>query len=544
MTEPIDVEGTPEMAADEAASVETPADGGAAPDAEARPTGASAPAAGGVAYVETPNPFGEGDLLAHEHEALILDLAGSGPQRRIVITQDPAAWAGQEAAARRIHEVEEFAVRRMIAARRAWRARRLFWRLAALGLPFVVASLLGAAGLQITPIPAIGEPLAEFVSSAAASVGGLPAGVAVAAIPTLWIFWLTGERRARTLRLRPSRRAKRIQPELIPVGLAAYAEFLEDLAPLIEESRQLAMRRRTVAGDVAKRLEALFGAMYRAAKLHGIDAAAAMFTDFRRCMWRASALPYRRLGFISIRKPPARIRDLTAPYAPAEPPGRVASMAEFLRLPAGIAVAAGMFLLAGAYRLGPEEAEVLRPNQMLLLPGNLDVFSLTSGELDRTPEVFIDTVKTVEGPGWFWSWPAPLAQREHLLLSGRKITVESFLGLKGDGSVETVRAEFVFSVADTAKWVGLATKGGAEETAQDRLAQLLADHLALSRGQTEASRNRPPNLTEFLKEEMDQLLTSFVTQVNTQPEIIDLGIQVDTAGSYSFGLVPALIRAG
>jgi hypothetical protein len=212
----------------------------------------------------------------------------------------------------------------------------------------------------------------------------------------------------------------------------------------------------------------------------------------------------------------------------------VGSVAAYLRVPAGIAAALSLVLIAGLYRLSPDEAEVLRPTQVSAFRQILDVVSINDFSRDRLSSVFLDSVKAVDGPGWFWSWPAPLTQREHLSLSKRKVNVESFLGLRGDGSTETVTADMIFSVQDTGKWVFLGRSADADREVRDRLSQLLADHIADSKEERAALPGRPANITEALKGEMAAVLTRFVSGVNIEEEVVDLGIHVDSASDYSF----------
>ena len=156
-----------------------------------------------------------------------------------------------------------------------------------------------------------------------------------------------------------------------------------------------------------------------------------MYGDFTARMWRASALARRRIAFIALRRAPTKIADITAPYSTRGSPRGVGGIAAYLRLPAGVLVAVALFLLSGLYRLPPEEAEVLRPNQVFAFPQILDVISVTNFSRDQFPEIYLDSVTAVDGPGWFWSWPSPRTQREHVNLSNRKVRVGVVPGAPG-----------------------------------------------------------------------------------------------------------------
>ena len=514
---------------------EDPPDQGQPPEAESEPDdGPGEDFPEGFEYAEAPNPFTEGMLFAHDPQALALALADPGPQLRTLVSRDPETSGGGGAGIGEIRDIEESALKRARTARRSRSTRRLFWRIAAVGLPFTVASLLGALGLLVNTIPAIGPAAGEFVATAGSSVGGLPLGIAIAGLPSLFIIWKTSKRSDSGFARKSSKSGKRLDPQIHRTGGQEYSAFLDEIQPLIEESRQLSSGRRSLTGENAKRLEALFETMARVGKRHGIHAAASMYGDFTTRMWRASALARRRIAFIALRRAPTRIADITAPYSTRESPRGVGRIAAYLRAPAGVLAALALLLLGGLYRLPAEEAEVLRPNQVFAFPQILDVISITNFSRDQLPEVYLDSVTAVDGPGWFWSWPAPLTEREHVNLANRKVKVESFLGLRGDGSTEIVTADITFSVRDTGKWVSLGRSSDGEREVRDRLSQLLADHVADLKEERAALPRRPANIAEAIKDDMLNVLTNFVSDVNIEAEVDDLGIHVDSADNHSF----------
>lgn len=535
----IDIE-VPEVDAELVAFDEEAPETGRDSEVESEPDDPTDEFLDGITYAEVPNPFVDEDLFAHDPEALSMALADPGPQVRTLVYGGSQAPDRYEGGRNDIRNVEELALKRAKIARRSRSTRRIFWRITAVGLPFTVASLLGAIGLVVGRIPAVGSAVGEFVFTAGSSVGGLPLGIAIAGIPSLWIFWKTKKRSDLGIPPRPSKSGKRLNLQINQTSGPEYVEFLEEIQPLIEESRQLSLGRRSVAGGNARRLETLFHSMVRVSRRYGIHPAASMYGDFESQMWRAGALARRRIGFIAlrIRRSPTKTADITAPYSAGESQRAVGSIAGFLRVPAGILAALALFLVAGIYRLSPDEAEVVRPNQAYAFTQILDVFSLTDFSRDQLSSVFPNSVKAVDGPGWFWSWPTPLTQREHINLSRRKVEVESFLGLRVGGSTETVAADVIFSVLDTGKWVFLGRSADADQEVRDRLSQLLADHIADSKERRAALPNRPVNITEALKDEMDDVLTNFVLAVNKEMEVEDLGIQVDSAGGYSFPTFP------
>ena len=67
------------------------------------------------------------------------------------------------------------------------------------------------------------------------------------------------------------------------------------------------------------------------------------------------------------------------------------------------------------------------------------------------------------------------------------------------------------------------------------MGQLLADHIADVKEERAALPGRPANIAEAIKDDMLDVLTSFVSDINIEAEVEDLGIHVDSADDYGFG---------
>ena len=71
-----------------------------------------------------------------------------------------------------VAQIESKAVRRQRGLRRSARARQVGQLIAAAGLPFLVAALLGLLALPIRGVPVGGDAVARFIETAGGSVGG------------------------------------------------------------------------------------------------------------------------------------------------------------------------------------------------------------------------------------------------------------------------------------------------------------------------------------------------------------------------------------
>lgn|GEM_PF-2077827 len=479
-----------------------------------------------VLYAEVPDPFAEGSLVAHDRQALIAAIA-AGDRRRGIQAADDLVWSPES----RVRDIEEATLAHVRGRRSRLRYRRIYWRILAIALPFLVASLLGAAGLLIRQIPIIGAPLGEFVGSAGASVGGLPLGLLIAILPSIWLW----RRRASGQDGYWPRLPRRLPDELeftpVPGDIAG---LLADLEATILESRQLASSRRSAAGTDAQRLEEVIHRAYRIAHRAGIDVAASLYLDLRRRLHRAGRCPTRRLGFLARRRVPAVFAELVGPYKPSN---SRPSSPHFIGIPhiAGGVIAAGLiFLIAGLFRVGPNDFEVVRPNRAWAYPGSLDYLVATQFSWVTVDGVEVSSAIPVDGPGWFWTWPVPFTRREHIATVDRLVSAEALVGPRDETLFDTVQIDFRYSIRDSRAWVRHGLNVDAEAAVADILAQNLADFMEQQR--QELITQQRPDVTEALKDSMKPILESYLGVVNNSPEIRGLGVEIESVTAFGFAI--------
>ena len=485
-----------------------------------------APPAPSVLYAEIPDPFAEGSLVAHDRQALVAAIAARDRRRGIQSAED-LVWSPES----RVRDIEEAALARIRGSRSRLRYRRIFWRILALALPFLVASLLGAAGLLIRRIPILGDPVGEFVGSAGASLGGLPLGILIAILPSIWLW-----RRQSSLHDSYWPRLPRRLPDELdftPAG-GDIAGLLADLEATILESRQLAGGRRSVTGADARRLQEVIHRAYRIARRAGIDVAASLYLDLRRRLHRAGLRPSRRLGFLARRRSPAIFAELVSPYTPSNARQSSGLLPGILRIVGGVLAAVAIFLAAGLFRVGPNDFEVVRPNRAWAYPGSLDHLATTRFSWIAVDGVEISSAIPIHGPGWFWTWPVPFTRREHIATVDRRVSAQALLGPRDESLFDTVQIDFRYRIEDSRAWVRHGLNTDAEAAVADVVAQNLADFFEVQR--QELLVQQRPDSTEALKDNMTPILERYLGAVNDGPEIRDLGIHIEAVTAFGFAI--------
>jgi hypothetical protein len=479
-----------------------------------------------VQYAEIPDPFGEGTLVAHDRQALVAAIAAGDPRRGIQAADD-LVWSPES----RVRDIEEAAVAQLRARRVRRGARRIFWRVVAVALPLLVAALLGDLGLLLRLIPLAGLPLGEFVGSAGASLGGLPVGFAIAILPSIWLWRRKTSYPDDYWPKLPRRLPERF--EFVPVE-RDLAGFVADIESVIQESRELARGRQSVAGADAVRLEEVVHRAYRQARRAGIDVAAVVYLDLRRRLHAAARPPPKRLGFLTGRRNAAELADLLAPYRPTNARASSGLVGGVLRVLAGLVAALAIFFLAGLFRLGPTDFEVIRPNSAWAFPGSLD--HLDAGGLSWTAVDGVDEASAipVHGPGWFWAWPVPLTRREHVPTTDHRVSVQALLGARDDTGFDTLEIDFRYQIEDVRIWVSQGSNARAEEVVAETMAQTLADFIEVQRRDIQS---RPSgNVTEIIKDNMTDILERYADGINSDAEISALGIRIETVTDFGFAV--------
>ena len=283
-------------------------------------------------------------VLAHDRRRLETLLISITPATR---TARATTSPGDLAAA--VRTVETNAIQRLRTARQVARGKRAALYLAALGLPFLTAALLGLVGIWIAAIPALGAALGSFVGAAGGSAGGLPLAMLISSLPSVWLV-----RRARRLAVTAAVPARAVdaeeQPEVRVGGdLESFAteadELLHDLAGILGGNPRATAER-------ARRLVERFDALGRIAARHGLPSVTAFAGD-AAARFREATRPSRRLvPGLRGRQPSVAIAEVLAPYQPSPqqrqgPPAPLA-----LGIGGGVVLAALAFFAAGVFRLG------------------------------------------------------------------------------------------------------------------------------------------------------------------------------------------------
>jgi hypothetical protein len=465
-------------------------------------------------------------VLAHDRRRLESILIHATPAVR---TARASTSSGDLAAA--VRTVETNAMQRLRTARRVARGRRAAFYLVALGLPFLTAALLGLVGIWIARVPVIGDALGTFVGAAGSSAGGLPLAVVISTLPSVWLV-----RRARRPAMTATAPARADdageQPEVrVTEDLGSFAteaeELLRDLAGILGGNPRATAER-------ARRLVERFDALGRIAARHGVPSVAAFAGD-AAARFREATRPARRLvPGLRGRQPSVAIADVLAPYQPTSqrkqgPPAPLA-----LGIGSGVVLAALAFFAAGVFRLGSDEALLLRPNEAVVFPSSGTVFNLGRG-FDGPSGTSKYTVSLIGPSGIFWAWPRPITDRTLLHLEDRATDVTA--AFPTGGAREDVQVTFRYDVSDVKSF---ATGVGLTDEPDERVAALLEPPLeTFLRGAREALAAQldgasPASVTGELRVRIGALLTQFATEVNATAQIGALGITVQPGPEFRF----------
>ena len=428
-----------------------------------------------------------------------------------------------------VARIESKALRRLRRLRRNARARQWAQLIAAVGLPFLVAALLGLLALAIRGVPAVGDAVADFIGSAGGSLGGLPLAAIISLLPSAWLV----RRAGRVVAGRPAARgtegtlqvaALQVQDDAGPF-LAAADALLADIGGLMSG-------RTRIDGQRALRLATRFDRLKQLAALHGLVAVQAFAGDMAAQFRRAGRPPRRLIPGLYARRNSVQIASVVAPYDPSTR-GR---LSEIVSIPAllllGGAGAFVAFLAAGVFRLSADDALVLVPNEAIAFASSASVFALGEG-FDGPERPSVDTLSVVQGPGLFWAWPQPVVERRLVHLADRNAPVT--LVFPTEAEPEDLVVEFRYEVTDLTAYVRL----GLPEFADQFVAAILREGLVQLLGSwrdslvTEFDGNTA-SVTQELRSDMQVFLNRFVDVANANERLTGLGIILRPQPDFSF----------
>ena len=480
------------------------------------------PAAVPLEYVPIPAGRNGSTLIAHDRHRLVQVIARAlVPARTLRVGSLPHD-------SDMVLRIEAKAVRRLRRLRRHARARQFAYLITTLGLPFLVAALLGLVSLPIRNVPAVGEAVAALIGSSGGSLGGLPLAAVIALLPSVWLI----RRAHRRVTARPAARGSEQTLQVAELTVQEDAsQFLTAADGLLADIGSLMSGRPRIDGQRALRLAVRFDRLKRMAAHYNVVAVQAFAADMA-AQFRHAGRPSRRLipGLYAKRNS-VHVSTITRPYNP-DSPSRAPT---FVTVPAILllgALAAGVtFLSAGVFRLSADDALVLLQNEAVVFPGSAGVLALGKG-FDQPSDSGVGTLSLLEGPGLFWSWPQPVTDRRLINLTDRAAPVT--LILPTEAEPEDLVVNFQYDVTDVTAFIRLGVPEFADQfiaaILHEGLTQLLAtwrDSLVTEFEGDSARANQE------LQEGMDQFLDDFIDIANQNVRLTGLGIILKPQPNFS-----------
>ena len=516
--EEIDEERAQEPSADPAESG-VPGDGAAEPTAEPEPSRVDLPAA---TYCVVPDPLSGGWLLAHDRN-LVLAAMVAGDTERGLLGQRPEMGAGQVA------ELERQLARRFSAARRRFFGQTAYLVLVAVGSPFLVASLLGALGLAIEPVPLVGEAVGAFVGSAGANVGGLPLAGLICSIPGLALV-ISQLRKSPPLPRLPK------NPRLAVVDCGATEDgFLEAASDVVAEARALVGGRAGLPHSDARRLAGVLWRLERLALEFGLLPAASAYSDLAQAVYAFSNGP-RGLGG----RAQLRLKNVTADYDPDVNPGGSAWLQAVFKPVGGIVIGLILIAMAGVFRLADDQFEIVRTNTLWQPPGAINFVDLTRQTVTGVNFEGADAAIAVTGPGWYWAAPPPMTRREQISRLENSLTVEVDIGQAANDAVATLSARIDYLVKEPRDFVDARLRyEDPDARVRDAVAGLVEDVLAEEREKLELTAD-PSASTEQLRDNMAAILEQVIAASAGDESLDELGVLLVAAPEFDLGEKPSV----
>ena len=516
--EEVDEDRAQESATDPEESDE-PAGESGEPVAEAGPASAGLPAA---TYCVAPNPVSDGWLLAHDRN-LVLAATVAGRPERGLLGQRPELGAGQVA------ELERQLARRHSATRRRFFGQTAYLILVAIGSPFLVASLLGALGLAIGPVPLIGDAVGAFVGSAGANVGGLPLAGLICSVPGLALV-ISQLRKSPPLPRLPK------NPQLtITDGGAIEDGFLEAASDIVSEARALVGGRSGLPHSDARRLAGVLWRLERLALEFGLLPAASAYSDLAQSVYAFSNGP-RGLGG----RAQLRLANVAADYDPDSNPGGSAWLQAVFKPVGGIIIALILIAMAGVFRLSSEQFEIVRTNSLWQPPGAINFADLTRQTVTGVSFEGSDAAIAVTGPGWYWAAPPPLTRREQISRLENSLTIDVDIGQAANDSVATLSARFDYLVKEPRAFVDARLRyEDPDDRISDAVAGLVEAVLADERQNLEQAAD-PSTSTEQLRDNMAAILEQVITASAGDQSLDELGVLLVAAPEFDLGERPSV----
>ena len=428
-----------------------------------------------------------------------------------------------------VAQIESKAVRRQRGLRRNARARQWTQLIAAAGLPFLVAALLGLLALPLRSVSVVGDAVADFVGTAGGSVGGLPLAAVITLLPSAWLI----RRARRVVAARPAARGAETALRVAALQVRDDAgPFLAAADTILADVDDLLGGRARIDGQRALRLATRFDRLKRLAAHYDVAAVQAFAADMAAQFRQAGRPPRRLIPGLYARRNSVHVAAATSPYDPASR-RRVSAL---LSVPAlvllGGVAALFTFLAAGVFRLSADDALILVPNEAVAFPSSATVLALGRG-FDGADNPSADALSVLEGPGFFWAWPQPVTERRVINLTDRHAPVT--LILPTEAEPEDLVVQFQYDVTDLTAFIRL----GVPELADQFITAILREGLTQLLGSWRESLvqefdGQTASVNQELRSEMQQFLNGFVDVANANERLTGLGIILKPQPGFSF----------
>tara|TARA_Y100000588_G_scaffold382568_1_gene470317 strand:- start:16950 stop:18455 length:1506 start_codon:yes stop_codon:yes gene_type:complete len=457
---------------------------------------------------------GGATLVAHDRNRLKqIVVEGLVPKRVLRVSSLPADVS---IAAR----VESNAFQRARRLRRNAQAQFLAHVLAACGLPFLSATLLGLTAILFRDLTLFDGAIYSFLGSAGGSLGGLPLAIAISLVPSVLLV-------KRAYRVRAACPEPRFDEAMMAVTTLDVEqdahEFFSSVEELVHDIGGLLAGKTSIGGDRAIRLARAFDELRAVAAAHHVHSVQALAGDIAAQFRGASRPPQRLFPGLYRRRPSVDISTVLAPYHPSRQARLPVAASIASTTLCGVLIALGTFLGSGVFRLSAEEALTLVPNEMVMFRSSASVVALGRG-IDGPSTRSQDVMSVVRGPGLYWAWPRPLTDRTAIRLTDR--LAEISVRYETQTSAEEVRVKFRYDITDLQAFVRLGPPELSDQVFRSALGQGFEEFVRGTRDMLVQQRGQVADVSvdKEMQAGMGVLANRFVSVVNTTKEISASGI--------------------
>lgn len=426
--------------------------------------------------------------------------------------------------------VEANAFQRARRHRRNAQAQFLAYVIAACGLPFLTATLLGLIAILFRGLSLFDGAIHFFLGSAGGSLGGLPLAVAISLVPSVVLV-------KRAYRVRVAWPEARFDESMMAVSRLDVQEdtheFFSSADGLIDDIGSLLAGRTRVGGDSALRLARAFEELRAVAAKHHVHSVQALAGDIAAQFRGAGRAPRRLFLGLYGRRPSVDINAVLAPYQPSTQAGLPIAVSIASTALCGVLIALATFFCSGVFRLSAEEALTLVPNEMLMFPSSASVVALGRG-IDGPSTRSQNAMSIVQGPGLYWAWPRPFNDRKTIQLADRHANISA--RYETQTSVEEVRVEFRYDVIDLKAFVRLGPPELSDQVLRAALGQAFEEFLRVTRDMLVRQRGQAADVSvdRELEASMGLLANRFVSIANATEEISASGILLRSSPDIKF----------